>query len=102
MYYKIIHDAYNDIYTFLYVVIKTNAKNNQFIGILDNKLKIAINKKPINGLANKALIKILARSLSIRQNDIIVDSGINNNIKVLKISGDISDKLINLIDLNSE
>ena len=35
------------------VVLKLQANNNQILGVINGRLKIAINETPVNGMANK-------------------------------------------------
>ena len=69
----------------LSVTIKTNAKQNKIISLLDNKFKIALNAKPIQGKANLVLIKFLANTLNIPQNQIIIFRGETSSIKIIKL-----------------
>lgn len=74
-----------DDHLILSVIIKTNSKQNVIINIFDNKLKIAIHAKPVQGKANKILIKFLAQTLNISQNAVEIIRGETSNIKSIKL-----------------
>lgn len=69
----------------LMVLIKPQAKNNQIIGIMNGKLKIAIAATPINGKANRELINFMASFLKIKKSDITILYGLNNISKILSL-----------------
>ena len=52
------------------------------------RLRAKVRALPEKGLANKALIKLIARWLDVPKSDIEVSSGAQSRYKVLLISGD--------------
>ncbi len=69
----------------LSVVLKPQAKNNQTLGIINSRLKIAITAPPVDGKANIALIAFMSEVLSIKKRDVIIASGLTNYLKILHL-----------------
>jgi uncharacterized protein (TIGR00251 family) len=64
------------------------SKLNQISGFMENGLlKIKIKAKPIEGKANKELIKTLARILAIKESEIEISSGQNSRNKKVIVRG---------------
>lgn len=51
------------------------AKKSEVVGLLGDALKIKIAAKPIEGEANKELIRFLAHSMGLSKQDVIFESG---------------------------
>jgi len=65
------------------VKLKPNAKNNEILGFKDGVLQIRVKDAPIEGKANKALVKLLAKRLKIAKSCIKIKSGEMSKIKRL-------------------
>lgn len=64
------------------------SKLDQITGYMDDgSLKIKIKAKPIEGRANKELIKVLAGTLEIKESEIEICSGQTSRNKIVKIWG---------------
>lgn len=64
------------------------SKINQISGFMDNaSLKIKIKAKPVEGKANKELIKILAEILEIKESEIEIRSGQTSRNKTVIVRG---------------
>ncbi len=62
------------------------SKINQIVGYMDDgSLKIKLKAKPIEGKANKELIKYLSKVLGIKASEIEIDSGFNSRNKIVRI-----------------
>ena len=62
------------------------SKINQIVGYMDDgSLKIKLKAKPIEGKANKELIKYLSEVLEIKASEIEIDSGFNSRNKLVRI-----------------
>lgn len=62
------------------------SKRSQVVGFMDDgSLKIKIKAKPIEGKANKEIIKLLADILKINENDLEITSGQTSRRKIIKI-----------------
>ena len=62
------------------------SKLNQLVGFMDDgSLKIKLKAKPIDGKANRELIKFLADVLEIKASEVEIDSGFNSRDKIVRI-----------------
>ena len=62
------------------------SKLNQMVGYMDDgSLKIKLKAKPIEGKANKELVKYLSDVLEIKVSEIEIDSGFNSRNKIVRI-----------------
>ena len=74
----------NDGYI-LNLKVVPNAKKSEIIGQYENYLKIKITAQPIEGKANEAIIKFLAKYLDIPKSKIEIISGEKAKIKQVKL-----------------
>lgn len=78
------------------------ASQDQIAGPLGDRLKIRISAPPEGGKANKAICKLLASKLGLKQKDVQVISGATNREKVIHAAGinfeDARNRLINIDD----
>jgi uncharacterized protein (TIGR00251 family) len=63
------------------------ASANKITGILDNAIKIRLQAPPVDGKANKALIKFLSKLFKIPASHITLISGETNRNKRILING---------------
>ncbi len=77
-----IYSIYGDTIK-LPVDIKPKARNNQVLGIINSRLKIAIAATAVDNQANKALIAFISKLLSIKKQEIVIARGLTNHLKVL-------------------
>jgi len=63
------------------------ASKTEFAGTLDDALKIRLQAPPVDGKANKALIKFLAKQLAIPARDIEILSGQTGRTKRVLLRG---------------
>lgn len=70
--------------------VKASAKEAEIHGVIDvagkQLLKISINAVPENGKANKAIVKMLAEKLNLKQNQLAIIKGTTGSSKLLQIS----------------
>jgi uncharacterized protein (TIGR00251 family) len=78
----------------LKVVIQPNSKNNAVVGFQAEALKIKIKSPPVDGEANKTLIKFLSEELRIPQKNIHLLHGKTGKNKLIEIDTDLSEKEI--------
>ncbi len=71
----------------LQIIVQSNAKQNEIADLIDGKLKVKIKAAPIEGKANKELIKFLAKIFNVTKSSVQIISGENNKLKTLEISG---------------
>jgi len=70
------------------VKVVPRAKKDQISGIMeDGSLKIRLAAPPVDGKANRALIKLLAGILKIPKKDIAIISGLQSRNKTISIEG---------------
>lgn|GEM_PF-201405 len=65
----------------LKIHIQANGKTNEFIGIHNQSLKVKIKSPPIDGKANKTIIKFLATKFNLSKSSISIISGELNRAK---------------------
>ena len=67
--------------------IQPKANDDCFAGTMDECLKIRITATPVDGKANKHLIKFLSRQFKAPQNNIEIVRGQNGRDKRIRITG---------------
>jgi uncharacterized protein len=63
------------------------ASKSEIIGEHNDTLKVRIAAPPVDGAANRELIRLLAKSLNLPQNAIEIVSGLNSKRKVVRARG---------------
>jgi uncharacterized protein len=69
------------------VKVVPKSSRDRIVGELDGALKVAVSAAPERGAANEAVCKLIAKSLSLRTQQVTVESGHTNPRKTLRISG---------------
>lgn len=69
----------------LRLVLQPKASRDQFVGLLGEELKIAITAPPVDGKANKHLIKFLSKEFKVAKGAVIVEKGLLNRHKLVRI-----------------
>lgn len=69
------------------VHVQPRASRNAICGLHDGSIKVAITTPPVDGKANQAVVKFLAKTLNIPKRDVIIHSGKTSRRKVLLITG---------------
>jgi len=70
------------------VKVVPRAKKNHISGIMeDGSLKVRVAAPPVDGKANRALIKLLADTLKIPKTDVAIISGLQSRNKTISIEG---------------
>jgi uncharacterized protein (TIGR00251 family) len=67
------------------VWVKPRAGRNQVVGVREGALHLALTAPPVQGEANKALVRFLADLLDLRQNQVEIVSGQHSRHKVVRI-----------------
>lgn len=70
----------------LAVQVVPNAKKTEVVGVLGEALKVKLQAQPIEGKANEALIKWLAKSLGVNRSAVVIASGLTNKKKLIEVS----------------
>ena len=69
------------------VRVAPRASRNRIIGVQDGALRVALTAPPVDGAANEALKKLLAKALGVAKSDVELLRGERARIKVLRIHG---------------
>lgn len=69
----------------LELYLQTKGSKNAIIGIYGERLKVTVTAPPIDGKANKQLIKFLATYFAVPQNQVQIIAGIFNHYKSILI-----------------
>jgi uncharacterized protein (TIGR00251 family) len=64
-----------------------NAKRTELVGLTCSELKIRLHAPPVDGKANKELVKFLAKTLGVRKSAVAIRSGESSRSKTLIIAG---------------
>ncbi len=69
------------------VRVAPRASRSRVIGVQDGALKVALTAPPVDGAANEALRKLLAKTLGVSKSDVEIVRGDRARIKVLRVNG---------------
>jgi uncharacterized protein (TIGR00251 family) len=69
----------------LAVQITPNAKKTEVIGVLDDALKLKLQAQPIEGKANEALVKFLAKTLDVPRSAVTITHGLSSKKKLIEV-----------------
>jgi uncharacterized protein len=69
----------------LELYVQTRAKKNMVVGQHGDHLKVAITSPPIEGKANKQLIKFLAKCFGVPQKQVKITKGDNSRYKSILV-----------------
>jgi uncharacterized protein (TIGR00251 family) len=70
----------------LAVQITPNAKKTEVTGVLDDVLKLRLQAQPIEGKANEALVKFIAKTLDVPRTAVTITHGQTNKRKLIEVS----------------
>ena len=63
-----------------------NARKNEIAGVLDEALKIRLQAQPIDGKANDALVRYIAKMLDVPQRAVTIIRGHTSKRKVVQVA----------------
>jgi hypothetical protein len=69
------------------VRVAPRASRSRVIGVQDGALKVALTAPPVDGAANHALRKLLAKRLGVSKSDVEIVRGERSRIKLLRVKG---------------
>jgi len=69
----------------IYVVVKLKSKKQYIKKINKAEYEVAVKELPINGKANKAVIKALAQYFKLSQSQVSIVSGQKSRKKIIKV-----------------
>ena len=67
--------------------IQPRASKNRISGLIDGALKIRLTSPPVEGEANRACVKFLAKSLGISPSRVSIVKGLTSKKKTIRIEG---------------
>lgn len=70
----------------LAVQVVPNAKKTEVVGVQGEALKVKLQAQPIEGKANEALVKWLAKALGVNRGAVVITSGLTNKKKLIEVS----------------
>jgi uncharacterized protein (TIGR00251 family) len=73
----------------LKVYLQPKSSKNEVVGPYRDGIKIKVIAPPVEGKANEALIKILAKEFKISASSIEILKGHNSRAKIIRISGNL-------------
>lgn len=68
------------------VRVAPRAKRNRIGAAHDGKLKVSLTAPPVDGAANDALIKLLARALGVPKRNVTIVAGLTSKTKTVRVS----------------
>ena len=71
----------------LRVEVKPNSSINKILMGKDGLIKIKVTASPVEGKANKAVLKLLSKELKVAGQDLKIASGTKSKTKLIKIDG---------------
>lgn len=70
----------------LAVQITPNANKTEVVGVLGDALKLRLQAQPVEGKANEALVKWLAKSLGVARGAVVITHGLTYRKKLIEVS----------------
>ena len=84
----------------LTVYVQPRASKTEFVGIHGDALKFRVSAPPVDGEANTALCRHMAKFFSIPQRAVAVCSGQTNRKKRIELAGVTEDEVRNILKLS--
>lgn len=69
------------------VHLTPRAARDDIVGFHDRALKIRLKAPPVDGQANEALVKFLARALGVKKADVSIVAGHTSRAKTIHVTG---------------
>jgi len=69
------------------VRVAPRASRSRVIGVQEGALKVSLTAPPVDGAANEALRKLLAKALGVSKSDVEIVRGDRARIKLLRVDG---------------
>lgn len=85
-------------HTDLPVRLQPRAKRNAIVGVRDGVLQVSVAAAPVDGQANAALCKLLAKRLHIARGRVVITHGERSRDKTVRIDGMAADEARGLLD----
>ncbi|MDA1010422.1 MAG: DUF167 domain-containing protein [Chloroflexi bacterium] len=68
------------------VRLTPRASREQIVGVRDGALLVRVTAPPVDGAANEALVRLLAKALSVPNRDVRIVSGSTSRTKVVEVA----------------
>ncbi len=75
------------------VRVAPRASRNRVVGLQDGALKVALTAPPVDGAANEALRKLLAKTFGVSKSSVEIVRGERGRTKLLRVQGADESKL---------
>ena len=85
--------------TILTCRVHTNAPQNRIEKVQDDQLVVRLNSPPVEGKANKALLKLLAKTLHVAPSRLTLIQGDKSRTKVIAIQDITPEQVLDILDL---
>lgn len=69
------------------IKVVPGASRDRVMGLLGDALKVAVSKPPSGGAANGAVVELLAKTIGVREAQVLIVSGHTNARKEVEITG---------------
>ena len=69
------------------VLVQPRASKTRIVSLHDEMLKVAIAAPPVDGEANKVVVRFLARLLGVRKTDVAIRTGHKGRRKTVAVGG---------------
>jgi len=86
--------TYKDGRILIRVYVQPRASRNGFSGLHGDAIKLSVTAPPVDGKANKAVIKFLASFLHIKKMDLEIKHGLQSRKKTVLIAGLSADEVM--------
>lgn len=70
----------------LYLHVQPKGSKSRIVGLDGERLKIAVSSPPVDGKANKEVVRFLAAVFGVRKKEIILKAGLQSRKKTLLVS----------------
>ncbi len=72
----------------IHIRLQPRSSRSEVVGVdTEDKIRVRVRESPVDGQANRALIKLLADRLGIPRSSVRIASGLKSRIKVVELTG---------------
>jgi uncharacterized protein (TIGR00251 family) len=72
----------------IHVLVQPRASKNEVVGSDEaGRLRVRVTAPPVEGAANKGLVKLLARHFNVPKSNITIEAGARGRLKRVKVTG---------------
>ena len=69
------------------VQVRPKSSRSAILGVRDGALTVALIAPPADGAANAELLRLLAKALDVRKNDLSIEVGLSSRRKLIDVNG---------------